>query len=596
MALSEIEFPHSSQKQVLSPRTIVPYWLSIFATLVPAAYVLYLALNAGDLPRNDYWSVLSRIYSINGFSTHLSDWLSRQNEHVMLISYLIYALNIVAMRGSNIGLTLATWLFGVVQLLLLIALLPHDEKDRSIVSVALIPCIAAFVFTPSAAHNWILGFSGVAWIGANMFVVGSIFCLARFSRDKHLAWAVCSLLLGLMAALTYTTSLALWPVLCLGLVLVRSRLPLIGLALALTGAVYFGFFFGYKALAGHPAPVYTDLYPLLYYTVIYLGSPFTTQAELAAAIGAAGLVASTIIFIVFLLQRSRETRSSLLPWVLLQFYAIGTSAMIAVGRSGFGATQAIASRYASLPALFWIGLLVTAMLCFQQSYSGRPWSRRALVLAGLMTALLILSMYRVGFSYAQTLFRQVSFQPLVRLSVQLGIPDEQIIQLSITPYPGQFLRNLPALDAGGHVPFNRKASSCGEVDQPFDLAMVNSASQLDLRGYFDFVDQFGDKGTRAVGWAYDPHGHVRCVVLVDRHGIVRGLGVSGFKRPDVAQVLGLSDPYTGWVGYVPAPPRDEELVAYVLPHNDPHWVALENSHLFGASNDVKLAIYRSMVE
>ena len=332
-----------------------------FFALIPPAYVLYLALNSGEIPSNDYWHVLYSVYSIDGFSTHIADWLSRHNEHVMFIPRVIYALNVIVTHGSNIGLSLVTWFFALVQSYLLFRLLPRQWRNFRLVWAILVFGIAAFVFTPSAAHNWILGFSGVAWIGANVLVVASIFCLTHFLQDEGLPWAVGSVFLATLATFTYTTSLVLWPMLCAGLVIMRSRLRFILLCVAFTVVAYVGYYLGYATPAYHPSPNYDKIGDLFLYMATYLGAIFTVNVEFAAIIGAVGLLVPTLVVGRMFFRGSDDIPSPVLPWLLIQGYVVGTSTMAAVGRSGFGAPQATASRYASLPALFWISSIVVIL-------------------------------------------------------------------------------------------------------------------------------------------------------------------------------------------------------------------------------------------
>jgi hypothetical protein len=563
---------------------------------MPAAYILYLALNSGELPHNDYWSILATLYSKNGFSTDIADWLSPHNEHVMSVTYIIYALNIIATHGSNTGLTLATWLFALIQLALLLMLLPRDVWNPSISSIALVLGMTSFVFTPSAAHNWIRGFSGVAWIGANMFVIASIFCLARFFFSGRWGWAVGSASLAFLASLTYTTALALWPVLTVGLILVRVRWRFVLLYVGLTAVVYFAYFSGYKTPGFHPSPVYSKVGDLLLYVSAYLGGIFTTNFEIAAIIGIVGLAISASMFFILLFRVSHKIRLMVIPWFLIQGYALGTAIMAAVGRSGFGLDQAMESRYATLPALFWIGLFVTATLFWGSLVTNRLRRQFALAFTGIAAVFLIVSMYRVGAERVRVFLSRVPLQSAALLSIQLGIPDEQAIMLSITPAAPTFLHNVPTLVARGHVPYNKETIPCAEIDRQLDQDLLDYTSQPRIQGYFDFLDAYADNGARVVGWAYDPDHQLKCIVLVNQEGIIRGLAVPGFSRPDVAEILGLPDLRTGWIGYVRVPSKDELLTAYVLRDQDDRLIPLQDSHSFESPGRVELSIYRNMTE
>jgi hypothetical protein len=220
----------SSGNLILSKAGLIPRLLAIF---VPAVYALYLVLNAGQIPGLDYWGILEKVFSIQGFSDRWADWLINQNGHIILIPRVIYALNIFITHGSNLGLSLITWLFALLQTILLVRLLPAGPHPRWL-TICLIFCISIFTFTPSAAHIWVHGFSGVAWVGANLLAVASIACLTFYLHDDRIGWIFGSMFFALVAVFTYGTSLVLWMALSIGALLVRPRLWPVLLYLGLT--------------------------------------------------------------------------------------------------------------------------------------------------------------------------------------------------------------------------------------------------------------------------------------------------------------------------------------------------------------------------
>ena len=160
---------------------------AIIAILMPAAYILYLISRSGELSNFDYWWITWNFYAVDGFSTNPFNWIFRANEHFLLIPSILYALNIVVTKGSNIGLSLVTWIFAWIQCHILIAMLPLNLRRSPFLFVLLLLCISIFNFTPAAAHNWMRGFSGVAWMSANLFVITSIFCLTKIAETASLA-------------------------------------------------------------------------------------------------------------------------------------------------------------------------------------------------------------------------------------------------------------------------------------------------------------------------------------------------------------------------------------------------------------------------
>ena len=196
---------------------------SVLSILIPAAYILYLISQAGDLSNFDYWWMTWNFYSVDGFSTNPFNWIFRANEHFVLIPAIIYGLNIIFTQGSNIGLCLIAWFLAWIQCYVLIALLPLKLRSFPLQFISVILCISIFNFTPAAAHNWMRGFSGVHWIIANLFVICSIFCLQSYTTilDAETGtpplgngWVIGSIIFGILGCISYSTPLALWPILC----------------------------------------------------------------------------------------------------------------------------------------------------------------------------------------------------------------------------------------------------------------------------------------------------------------------------------------------------------------------------------------------
>lgn len=559
--------------------------LLILAGLLPAAYVFYLALKAGPISTTDYWGILIRIYTIDGFSTDPADWLTRQNEHLLFIPYLIFALNIILTNGSNIGLTLLGWLFGLIELILLIGLLPPKLRQSGPVTFGLVCGMAALIFTPSAAHGWIRGFSSVHWVGTNMLAVVAIACLGQYIRRDKLGWLFGSGLLGVMATLTHSTALPLWPALCFGLLLYR-RWRAAALYALFTAGIYLAYLAGYHTPADHPVPIYSRLFHLVQYMAVYLGGIFFKEPALAMATGFVGMGLSALGF--FLWATSR--RLELWPWLLIQLYILGNALISAVGRSGYGIKHAMETRYASLPALFWASLIVGVVFYLTQT------KRRKWLLGPTFALLLVLiiSMYQLGMDRAQKLLHMVSLQPVAILSIRLDAPDEMAVKAAISPISDQFLAALPMLRANGHVPFHREPElPCPSPGQQIDPARLTVSEKV--QGRFDFIDVFAQNKARAVGWAYSPQAKISCVVLLDQENRVQGMALPGVRRSDAAEALKLADPYIGWVGYAPDLQPGEKLTAYARLRDDDRWFALAASRSLQEPGQVDEAIYYDIV-
>ncbi len=576
---------------------------SILGIVIPASYILYLISQAGDLSNFDYWWMTWNFYSVDGFSTNPFNWIFRANEHFVLIPAIIYALNIVITQGSNIGLCLAGWFFALIQCYVLIALLPLKLRRFPLQFILMIVGISIFNFTPAAAHNWMRGFSGVHWIIANLFVICSIFCLQSYAKNLSVGavppcppsfsspcppsspymslqnnWVIGSIIFGILGCISYSTPLALWPILCAAAIVLRFPRQVTYLYFGASIAVIGTYFLTYKTPTHHPSLRKINPLKTLEYIPTYLGGIFSEDVIIASIIGIIGLIAVTG-FVGYWLFGKKGDRTEWLPWLSIQIYTLQTALMAAVSRSGFGVEQATASRYGTLPALFWMSTFVLTVLCVRQLQpSPRMQTRWLTPLLGIATVAVIL-MYGVGGETASAIARRATYQPLVALSLQLGITDVTLIKEKIGNRPAAFIGLIDALKTHNLVPFNRdvkKHNFCAALDTKIDSNLL-SVPKDGVPGYFDIVTKLAPSAARVIGWVGDPENNVKCIAILNQENVIRGFAMSGFPRPDLVNLFGPAYKSAAWRGYIQTSPTDKLLTAYASFKNREGWIALRNS-------------------
>jgi len=594
---------------------------SVLGILIPASYILYLISQAGDLSNFDYWWMTWNFYSVDGFSTNPLNWIFRANEHFVLIPAIIYGLNIVVTQGSNIGLCLVAWFLAWMQCHILIALLPLNLRRFPLQFISLLLCISIFNFTPAAAHNWMRGFSGVHWIIANLFVICSIFCLQSYvtvllnKREAeppdihsqaepgnelvgavppcpppHLQnkWVIGSIVFGVLGCISYSTPLALWPILCAAAVVLRFPRRITYLYFIASIGVIGIYFLTYKTPSNHPSLTKINPIKTLEYIPTYLGGIFSENIIVASIIGIIGLMAATgfvgyWLFVKKVVKRSYPVgnRPDWLPWLSIQLYTLQTALMAAVSRSGFGVEQATASRYATLPALFWMSTIVLTVLWVRELQPTPRIQGRWLTPLFAVATVAIILMYGVGGETAMAIAHRATYQPLVALSLQLGITDVTLIKDRVGNKPAAFVGLIDALKTNNLVPFNRdikKHNFCAALDTKIDANLL-SAPKDGVPGYFDTVTKLAPAASRVIGWVGDPENNVKCIAILNQENAVRGFAMSGFPRPDLVKLFGPSYEFAAWRGYIQTSPTDKLLTAYASFKNRKGWVALRNSQV-----------------
>ncbi|MEG4634022.1 hypothetical protein QUB56_31395 [Microcoleus sp. AR_TQ3_B6] len=586
---------------------------SVFGILIPASYILYLISQAGDLSNFDYWWMTWNFYSVDGFSTNPFNWIFRANEHFVLIPAIIYGLNIVVTQGSNIGLCLVAWFLAWIQCHILIALLPLKLRRFPLQFISLLLCISIFNFTPAAAHNWMRGFSGVHWIIANLFVICSIFCLQCYvtllsskreaepldiysqaqpgnefvgsvppCQPPHLEnkWVIGSIIFGVLGCISYSTPLALWPILCAAAVVLRFPRRITYLYFIASIAVIGIYFLTYKTPAHHPSLTKINPLKTIEYIPTYLGGIFSENIIFASIIGIIGLIAATG-FVSYWLFVKKVDSPDWLPWLSIQLYTLQTALMAAVSRSGFGVEQATASRYATLPALFWMSTIVLTVLWVREWQPTPRIQGRWLTPLFAVATVAIILMYGVGGETAMAIARRATYQPLVALSLQLGITDVTLIKDRVGNKPAAFIGLIDALKTNNLVPFNRdikKHNFCAALATKIAPNLL-SAPKDGVPGYFDTVTKLAPKAARVTGWVGDPENNVKCIAILNQENVVRGFAMSGFPRPELVNLFGPSYEFAAWRGYIQTSPADKLLTAYASFKNRKGWVALRNSQV-----------------
>ncbi len=586
---------------------------SVFGILIPASYILYLISQAGDLSNFDYWWMTWNFYSVDGFSTNPFNWIFRANEHFVLIPAIIYGLNIAVTQGSNIGLCLVAWFLAWIQCHILIALLPLNLRRFPLQFISLLLCISIFNFTPAAAHNWMRGFSGVHWIIANLFVICSIFCLQSYATvllnnrealppdihsqaepgnefvgavppcpPPHLQnkWVIGSIIFGVLGCISYSTPLALWPILCAAAVVQQFPRRITYLYFIASIAVIGMYFLTYKTPSHHPSLTKINPLKTLEYIPTYLGGIFSENIIVASIIGIIGLIAVTG-FVGYWLFVKKVARPDWLPWLSIQLYTLQTALMAAVSRSGFGVEQATASRYATLPALFWMSTIVLTVLWVGELQPTPRIQGRWLTPLFAAATVAIILMYGVGGETAMAIARRATYQPLVALSLQLGITDVTLIKDRVGNRPAAFIGLIDALKTNNLVPFNRdikKHNFCAALATKIAPNLL-SAPKDGVPGYFDTVTKLAPKAARVTGWVGDPENNVKCIAILNQENVVRGFAMSGFPRPDLVNLFGPSYEFAAWRGYIQTSPTDKLLTAYASFKNRKGWVALRTSQV-----------------
>jgi len=433
-------------------------WQIFLALLVcvPALLICKQIISTSALPDLDYWYTLEKFTNEQGLDLSWRFITLHSNEHLIPVAGLVYLLNIFLTGGSNFGLSAFALAMGVLQTFLLAALLPSQAQSSATHKKIWWLVIALFVFTPVAYRNWLRGMSGVCWIGANTFSVLALYYFVQITRQfswRHLFFSTAA---GLSAALSYSTGLMVWPLLGLGslfLVLKNPRPFLVYTATVIPLILLVIFSFSRPDHHDEPQAAITAARHGEF-LISAIGGTFDS-----AKVGLVALVTAFLLPLIYVIPRFRVAFSAAFPWLLLLSYPVLNICIAAWFRAQDFSNAASASRYASLPALFILAIIILVLGLVP------PERKRTALLLGIVAAIIGIIPY---FNMRSKLNREITYQQqkkLAQLSLEMSAPDPELLTRTTMRDFDRFSALIPRLKVIKHVPYNDyRAGSCNFVE------------------------------------------------------------------------------------------------------------------------------------
>ena len=228
------------------------------------------------------------------------------------------------------------------------------------------------VFSVTQYQNWLWGWQLQMFLNL-LCVVAGVLVLANgaFSWSRLAAAAA----FGVGATYAFANGPLFWPIGLLVLLAVttggRQRLVAVCVWLLVAGLVLAANYLDYRKPDHHPPLGLVFTMPVDYakYVCKYLGGigepgifrrPAVDNA-LAGFFGLAG-VAAFAWALWQLLRTTTVAFRTLLPYLAMSLYSLGSAFGTGVGRLGMGSDQALSSRYCTMITPFWVSLLVFLML------------------------------------------------------------------------------------------------------------------------------------------------------------------------------------------------------------------------------------------
>jgi hypothetical protein len=535
----------------------------VLAVYIVSSTVVMVVDTALSVPYWDQWDEL-----ISPQHKILSSWLySQHNEHRIAVPRLIFALDTLLVSGNNklnLGFGLA---IPLILSLALIAVLRKEVIGSAVAQLSITGAVFALLFSAMQWENFTSGFQ-VSFLAVELFMVLSFMAIGmgRASLTTLAAAILCE------TATVYTLASGIvvpFVAIILALWLRRPKSHVIVLSIALFCLIAL-YLHEYVTPTHHSDPLQSLYQPgkIALYVAGEIGNPIgqifrvlTTRPNLhwAQALGAVGIALFGIA--AFVLFRQRKPIGVAGPvFLAIAGYVVGTALVTALGRVGFGADQALASRYASPVLLFWVALL---LIGFVHLIRNHPRFRLGAMAAGVfgLTVLALAQPLFIREGRAWVLPRAEATTALLA-----GVVDQEALGLV---YP-----NLPMLLVHSAYLRAKQRSVFSEpwshwLDTPL-TENVAIADQARCRGEINAISPVPTAQRpewRASGWAWDNERRAAAqrIVITDGADRVIGYGVGGFE-PSPSEMSHHGSNRSGWHGHF-SQAAPASIIAYaVLDH------------------------------
>jgi hypothetical protein len=557
---------HSLRAQAAQRRKTVLLLICAVA-LVPMVRLTWMVCHYGvEVPTLDDWEMAELIVKAHNGQLAFADLFAQQQEGRTILPKLIFVLSAARghwdVRDQMMISVVCCWLTAAGILLLL---------RRSSLNLAALAIsfwlIAITVFSPAQFELWIFA-SGFPSFLPGLFIVAGLVAIGTnlATRWKFL---ICA---GLAVASSFSLphGLLAWGLTFPALFMVqsvrrwRSWLAAWLIACAICSA---GYFWGYHKPVDLPtfAPAASAI-DYARFLLEFLGGGLAyslkDSPETSAAIFGAVQLVLFFAALIYSLPRLRDRvfMSRTIPWIALGSYAIGSAILACLGRVGYGARYALASRYVTFSLFLTIAVIaLAAIIVTEIATAGRSTRLRALIFA--TWSLLVLSYlvpYKICAANTRFFLRALSAKDRLAHAAVLfspAIDTSEVIKK--TAYPGDARPVVVNADALDRLKLLRPPLV---RTNHLNVLSHESADGKNASGSCDAVAPLDARLTRATGWAVlSAKGRpADCVALAyqvppDSEWTIFAISDSFEMRPAIVKRFRSMDQlWSGWTATFPA--------------------------------------------
>jgi len=340
-------------------------------------------------PVRDFWYAVPLLEMFDRGEGALVPLARLHGGHRLLFPRLLYLAEYAFFDGRNVFLLGV----GVALQLALAAIVAHAvwvERGRSGASLTAfgLGLVAALAFSATQLENFVRPWN-VHWFLANSAVAASLAAGLRVadgvrSRSGAVAWGwwLLASAVAWVASYSMATGLLSWPLLLLLGFVLRWRPPL-RLAIGLEGALAIGVYLRGSRLLDTGSSLESGA-ALVGWLLACLGAPLSWLSRGAgSALALGATLAAAALSLRLVARRSATSRSECLL-VGLMLFSWGAALLIALGRASLWPESWEAARYQTIVLLFWLTLILAALLALRGERAHQRALRPLLMLAALI--------------------------------------------------------------------------------------------------------------------------------------------------------------------------------------------------------------------
>jgi hypothetical protein len=531
--------------------------------LIPIVHLSYLVRHYSvEVPTLDDWEMASLIVDAHTGHLKWADIFAQQEEARTVLPKLIFILSAAGGRWDVRDLMMLSviccWLTaaGIFVLLRRSRLGPW--------ATAICFWLAALtIFTPAQYELWIFASGFPSFLPA-LFLVASLVLLGSDRISTTWKFVGCGVL-SVASSFSLPNGLLAWGLTFPALLLMRQILrwrswlcAWLGLC-ALCAATYF---WSYHKPAYLPAFAPTVSWvDYIRFLLEFLGGGLAYAWKDRPGVGAEVFGAAQLVFffavLFYCLRRIRDRAfiGRTVPWFALAFYSLGNAVLATLGRVGYGATYALASRYVTFSVYLTIAVIGLIALVVQdnckaggRTIRARRWSYAICFL--LLAAYLV--PYKACAFNTRFFLRALSAKDRLARAAVLFCPAIDTAEIiKKTAYPNDARPVTEAADALDRLKLLQPPLiRTNRVDAlPHEIADGRRAS-----GACETITPIAGNLLRASGWAVlDGKGRPADAVAVayqvapDQEWILCALSDSFAMRPEIVKRLGTMEQlWSGW--------------------------------------------------